>query len=195
VPALGLFCVRAGVRAGDDRASRGGGAMGSGVQSGGDSGIFSLLRVSRRARRLGRSGGELGVIMGADDGTEADVGVVVPGDGRGGFGFEVYVEEVGSTIEYRKCLCILRQQGEDGSSPGVEGGRELQDEIGVLGERGEGGGCDVEWEILGWKHGVAQLGTQQETSMQDHETLAMVTEKPVSCLESNSRSFWGAMKR
>lgn len=85
------------MRAGDDRASRGGGAaMGSGEDSGGDSGIFSLLRVSRRARRLGRSGGELGVIIGADDGREAVVGVVLLGEG---FGFEVKVEEVGSTIE------------------------------------------------------------------------------------------------
>jgi hypothetical protein len=92
-------------------------------------------------------------------------------------------------------LCILRQQGEDGTSPGVKGGRALQEEIGVLGERGAGEGWEVEWEILGWKQGVAQLGTQQDTSTQDHETLAMAAEEPVSCLESNSRFNRGAMKR
>lgn len=91
-------------------------------------------------------------------------------------------DEVGNTIEYRKCLCTFPQQDDGGISPDLLAGREVHDEMGEKGERGEGRPCDMTCEILGWKHGAVQLGMQQEISMQDHETLVMVTTKTRSCL-------------
>lgn len=123
-------------------------------ERGGDSGILSLLRVSLRARRLGRSGGVVGVNIGAesmDDGEEyteedgdeyVDEAVVAgcPGVEISGMVFERVLELVldfGKTIEYRKCLCILSQHGEDILSPILTDGRELHAEIGVCGVRGD----------------------------------------------------------
>jgi hypothetical protein len=121
---------------------------------GGDSGILSLLRVSLRARRLGRSGGVVGVNIGAaskgdgeeyteEDGEEyTDEVVVVGGSGAeiSGIVFEMLLElifDFGRTIEYKKCLCVLSQHGEDVLSPILTDGRGLHAEIGVCGVRGD----------------------------------------------------------
>ena len=106
---------------------------------GGDSGILSLLRVSLRARRLGRSGGEVGVKMGAESMEEvgeefavvADSGVQISGLGIEEAMAVVVEVAFGRTIEYKKCLCVFSQHGVDTFSPILVGGLELHAEIGV----------------------------------------------------------------
>lgn len=79
-------------------------------ERGGDSGILSLLRVSLRARRLGRSGGEIGVNIGAESKAEAGgelVDIVFSGVRISGLDIvqsREVVDVFGRTIEYRKCL-------------------------------------------------------------------------------------------
>jgi hypothetical protein len=101
------------------------------------------------------------------------------------------VDAFGRTIEYKKCLCVFSQHGEDSVSPNLTGGRELHAEIGVCGVKGDLG---IKWEICGLKHGVEQLGTQQATSTQDHETLVMVR-TAVSSLGRVVMCWYSTVKR
>lgn len=108
-----------------------------------------MVRVSLRARRLGRSGGDVGVKIGAES---KDVGdefavIVISGVRISGLEIGASIEGVvdfGRTIEYRKCLCAFSQHGDDAFSPILAGGCGLHAEIGVCGVRGVLG---IIWEI------------------------------------------------